>query len=272
MFWMEQFLGTENEADQQTLQQISITVADEAKYGGRAAKTFLNELGRRRVQVVHRGPDVEYLKKLVAIVRPHMKNHARYPTIRVYLAEAPFPEAKCFPGGTLVFFRGLLQQAGSEAALVGVTGHELSHLDHGHQLHLLRRMKLAQQTFAGRTPTTAQQFFQSGTLLMRAFLRPFRPEEETVADRDGATWAYAAGYDPRQLAALFLTLNKRKTGFQNNLPEFLRTHPYPLHRHKYVMDLVDELQFASPNPSLYIGRENLHQRIPRSEREFTEER
>ena len=39
------------------------------------------------------------------------------------------------PGGTLIFFRGILDFAGSEAALVGVIGHELSHLDHGHQLN-----------------------------------------------------------------------------------------------------------------------------------------
>jgi predicted Zn-dependent protease len=267
-FWMEQFLGPVQETDAEVLENIPITADEEAEFGERAANAFLHELKAKRIQVVSRGRDVAYLKKLVVPIRLQMKNQARYPKIRVYVADAPFPEAKCFPGGTLVFFRGLLDQAPSEAALVGVIGHELSHLDHGHQLRIPRQMKLAQQTFGGKNTASAETFFRSGTLLVRAFLRPFRPEEEAQADQDGAKWAYAIGYDPRELAALLLTLHRRDAGSRDVLPGFLRTHPYPLDRYRSVMGTYDQLQATSPKADLYIGRENLRQRIPRSERRF----
>ena len=41
----------------------------------------------------------------------------------------------------------------------------------------------------------------------------FRPEDEAEADRDGAAWAYRAGYDPREMAALFYTLHLACRGF-----------------------------------------------------------
>ena len=45
--------------------------------------------------------------------------------------------------------------------------------------------------------------------MMRLLSRPFRPEDESEADRDGAAWAYRAGYDPREMAALFERLHQR---------------------------------------------------------------
>jgi hypothetical protein len=39
----------------------------------------------------------------------------------------------------LVFFRGFLETAGNEAAVVGIVGHELSHLDRGHHLWRIPR-------------------------------------------------------------------------------------------------------------------------------------
>jgi predicted Zn-dependent protease len=198
-----------------------------------------------------------------------MKNRARYPAWQIHIAEADPTEAKCFPGGTLVFFRGLLDDARSEATLVAVIAHELSHVDHGHQLNLLRRMKLAEQTFANPGAGGPRSFLQNGPLLMRAFTHPFRPEDETEADRDATQWSYELGYDPREFAELFQRLQQRAP-VTVNLPAFLRTHPPHADRHRAILATFEELQRKSPVAELYVGRENLRRRLPREQQAFEE--
>ena len=154
---------------------------------------------------------------------------------------------------------------------MGVIGHELSHLDHGHLLVGLRRLKLAERslTRAARDGFTPEHFFQDGAMLMRLFARPFRPEDEAQADADGATWAYRLGYDPRAMAALFLRINTRRVGPEMPI-SLLRSHPFDDQRHQAVMQRYRELNAGAPPRRLYIGRENLARRTPREEREFDE--
>ncbi len=268
--FFDQFFGNDRDVDREALAKIAISRKEESQYGQRAFQAFQNELTRAKIKIVGRGREVEYLKRLVKIVRPQMQNHDQYPNIRVYLADAPYPEAKCFSGGTLVFFRGLLTNAQSEATLVGVIGHELSHLDRGHLLESIRRVKLAQSTFSNPAGSTPERFFRNGPMLMKMFMRPFRPEDEAQADRDGASWAYSLGYDPREMAALFVEFKKREPAFRAMLPAFLHTHPNPMERRDAVIRQYDELQTDMPKQGLYVGKENLRRRIPRSAREFAD--
>lgn len=266
--FFDQFFNDDREVDREALAKVHVSRKEESQYGQRAFQAFQNELTRAKIKTARRGREVDYLERLVKLVRPQMQNHDQYPNIRVYLADAPYPEARCFPGGTLVFFRGLLQHAQSEATLVGVIGHELSHLDRGHLLEPIRRVKLAQSTFSNPAGFSPERFFQNGPMLMKMFMRPFRPEDEAQADRDGASWAYSLDYDPRELATLFVEFKKREPAFLAMMPAFLHTHPNPMDRHDAVIRQYDELQKATPKQGLYIGRENLRRRIPRSARKF----
>jgi len=54
------------------------------------------------------------------------------------------------------------------------------------------------------------------------------------------------------------------------MPAFLHTHPNPMDRHDAVITQYGELQKAMPKQDLYIGRENLRRRIPRSVRKFAD--
>jgi predicted Zn-dependent protease len=264
----EQFFGAAPAEDRAELDKIEIAVRDESQIGERASREYLAELRRQGIKVITRGDDVEYLRKLIAQVRPKMEHAARYKAIQVYVADSDETDARSFPGGTLIFYRGLLNFAENEAALVGVIGHELSHLDHGHQLYDAKRMKLMQNTFSGANGFSPDQFFRNGPMLMRSFSKPFRPEEESEADDDGATWAYELGYDPREMAKLFLRMHERDRGVKPGLPSFLLTHPYHIDRYKALTQRYEQLQAAMPKDSLYIGPENLARRVPRSAREF----
>jgi predicted Zn-dependent protease len=174
-----------------------------------------------------------------------------------------------FPGGALVLFGGLLETAGSEAAVVGLLGHELAHLDHGHVLTRIRRIKLAQQSLAhGTAGMTPDRFLELGASSVRIWTRPFQPEDELQADRQGARWAYQAGYDPRETGRLFVEAENWRGVAPLLLPEFLRSHPPAVIRQEAIATVVAELQRQAPQAPLYIGRENLRQRIPKSRREM----
>ena len=203
--FFDQMLGEQNAEQKQALERIEIPWQEEEQFGRQAADRFLADLRRQGIRVVSRGKDVEYLRSLLETIRPQMQRADRYRHLTVMIAESPGTDARCFPGGIVVVFRGMLECAQNEAALVGVLGHELSHVDHGHQLRYLKSMKLSQSTFApGGAPGNFPDMMNNVMLLTKSFARPFRPEEEAEADQDGATWAYRAGYDPRELAKLFL--------------------------------------------------------------------
>ena len=264
----ERFFGGDREEDEKALAKIEVTPQEEAKLGRAAVKTILDYLKEQKIQVVSRGKDVAYLQRLVDAIRPSMAQAERYRKITVYVAESPRPDARSLPGGTLIFFRGLLDSAESEAALIGVVGHELSHLDHDHLLINIRRMKLAQQTLSNQNGFSPEQFFTATTAMARLWSRPFRPEDERTADLDGARWAYRAGYDPREMIRVITKIGEKEKNQPIALPSYFRTHPPAEERSKAVQDLYEELQRTAPNERLYIGKENLRRRITRAEKEF----
>ena len=255
--------------DDRALEGIKISPQQEREFGEPIVRSYLSDLKRRKIKVLDRGADVEYLRKLVDQLRPFMENAERYPSIRVLVIDSPKLEARSFSGGTLVFSRGMLEFARSEAALVAIVGHELAHLDHGHQLAPLRKIHLSQKTFADpRQGFSPERFFSSGMSLMRLWSQPFRPQDEAAADRDGVDWAWRAGYDPRELARFFSRWEKSQGKNKTPALSFFQTHPYHQERREAVLDRYAELQGADPGQELYIGRENLRRRVPRAEQEF----
>jgi predicted Zn-dependent protease len=262
--FFQRLFGEETQEDQQRLGAIEISPKLERKYGTSALRAYLDHLKRQGIRVVSRGKDVDYVRDVIETIRPLMSNPQRYPSIQVYLAKSSECETRVLPGGSLVMFEGMLETAENEAALVGMVGHELSHLDRGHLLADLRRVRLAEETFSGRPgPESPGEFFDAGTLLMRLWTRPFRPEHEAEADRDGARWAYLAGYDPRELAAMFLRARDRADRPRLALPWFLQSHPPLEERHQAVMAVYGQLQEQNPNAALYVGEENLRTRKAR---------
>lgn len=266
----ERLLEAPEGEDQAALEGVEIEPREERRLGDAAADAFLKDLRAKGVRTATRGKDVQYLRKLIETLQPRLNNAERYRMVKLYLADSPRVDARSFPGGTIVVFRGLLDFAESEAALVGVLGHELSHFDRGHQLLPLKRIKLARQGIEGAAAADLKQMLALGGQMARLFGRPFRPEDEAQADDDGATWAYESGYDPREMARLFLRLHERDQTKKESdfLPAFLRTHPFSLDRHRAIITRYDELAREQPQAKLHIGRENLARRIPCGEQEL----
>jgi predicted Zn-dependent protease len=259
-----QFFG-ETESERQLLDGIAVSKNEEQEIGRTQLRTFLDSLKRQKIRVVERGSDAAYLKSLVSAVHPLMRNAQRYSHIRVYVADSTALDARAFPGGAIVCSKGLLDFAQSEAALIGVLAHELSHIDRGHQLRMVRSTKLAQGM---RTSRNSRTNTVNGMLLAKQFARPFRPEDEADADLDAAQWIFEIGYDPMEMAGLFRRLAQRDPTESIPMFGFLRTHPYHAERYEAVKQLATQLRAANPDTELYVGGENLRKRIPRRIEQF----
>lgn len=264
---LDQMFGETSEADRKELEKIQVTVGEERQLGEQILQSGLASLKEAGIAVETKGRDVEYLQSLVATLQPFMKNKGRYKKIQVMVAKTSKIDARSCPGGTLVFYEGLLDAAGSEAALAGIVGHELSHLDRGHQLLPIKRIRMMEKTFS--SPQDMTRFMQTGSAMTNLWARPFRPEDERDADRDGVAWAYAAGYDPREMAKLF-----QKKGGKSQVGEgmpwatFFRSHPFDQERNQAILKQSNQLQKEKPPAMpLFIGRENLEKRFSRKQTE-----
>ncbi len=269
--FLERMFGRQPGELEKQLAAVQISAAEEKRFGDQALQAFVAELRQRKIPVVSRGREVNYLRELVAQLRPKMQHAGRYRRITVLLARTSDTDARCFPGGTVVVFEGLLQIVQSEAALVAILGHELSHVDHGHQLRQVKSMKLAQQTFTAQPGNmNIEQMLGNTMFLAQSFSRPFRPEDETQADQDGVRWCYELGYDPLELAKLFLRLDRQSDGRKEMVPEFFRSHPYHRDRYEAIVTQLKQLQRDRPRDDLYVGQRNLLECVPRSKRHYDE--
>lgn len=256
---MDTLFGPPSEAELELLDKVKVSDGEERRFGEQLVANYIGTKRQQGVTIRERGAEVDYLEKLVAKLRPEMRHARRYRQIRVLLADTDDTDAYSFPGGTLVFTRGLIEFCESEAALLGVVGHELSHLDRGHQLVPLKRSRIAQSTFSGRQQISPQAMMQQMQVLTRAWTRPFRPEEELEADQDAATWMLASGYEPRELVRLMESWQRKNRDKNVNIPAFLRSHPYTENRVEIIEDVREAFLAKHSDAELQAGRESFQQ-------------
>ncbi len=242
------------------IEAIDISLADENRFGNQVLEGYLEQLRGRRIATTTRGQDVAYVVQLCDALKPHMAGAKRYRRLDIRLVETDASDAYSIPGGHLLLTRGLLNTCGTEAALVGVLAHELSHLDHGHQLLMLKQSKLSNQPLD----------FRDGMLWISLIARPFRPEQESQADADACQWMMALGYEPKQLVQLLESWQQQQAQTQpwmQFIPNFVKSHPDPGKRAQAILQNAGKLHARFPDAD-YVGVENLRQRIPKSQQEM----
>ncbi len=259
--FMPGFLGELSEEQLKKLAEIEISKSTEDAFGDRVLKGFVDHCKEKKIKVVQNGKEIAYLQSLCSAVKPLMTNAQRYTTIDLILVESEATDAYSIPGGHIVVTRGLLETVGTEAALIGVLAHELSHLDRGHQLLTLKQMRILNQSFDMRNPVES----------MAIAFKPFRPEFETQADSDAVRWMMELQYDPKELARLLQSWDQRQekqAPWMNFVPGFVKSHPDASKRSRRILEQSNELRALWPNAT-YTGAKNLVQRIPANKRRFT---
>src|SRR5438067_8009898 len=171
-------------------------------------------------------------RRLVASIPPEFQ----HPEFQYYFKVVNASDINAFalPGGPMYVNRGMIQAAHNEGEMAGVMAHELSHvaLRHG----------TAQATKAQKYAIGAGVAGILGTILggpglgqvaqasvAVPFLR-FSREYETEADLLGARIMANAGYDPRDLANMFRTIEAQGGGGGG----FLSDHPSPANRYARI--------------------------------------
>ncbi len=161
--------------------------------------------------------------------------------------------AFALPGGFLFVNAGTIAAARNEGELAGVMAHEIAHAALRHGTNQASKQRIAQMglgilgTIAagGENPDLGQTVSALGGLGANMLFLKFGRGAEKEADIEGARIMAEAGYDPRDMANFFKTLQQQ--GGQR-MPEMLSDHPDPGNRIKYIVDEIPRLPVGS-NPT-----------------------
>jgi len=159
--------------------------------------------------------------------------------------------AFALPGGPVFVHIGAIAAARNEGELAGVMAHEVMHVALRHGTTQATKAYLAKAGLGVLSTIAAGSRSMSGTVLQglggaganMLFLK-FGRQAEQQADVTGARIMAEAGYDPRDMAAFFKTLQDQ--GGQRS-PEFISDHPDPGNRIASINALLPSLP-VSPNP------------------------
>lgn len=136
--------------------------------------------------------------------------------------------AFALPGGFLYVNKGAILAADSEAELAGVMAHEIAHVTARHGVEQASKATLANYAMiplifmTGGLGYIAYQAAQIGVPL--TFLK-FSRNVETEADKLGAQYLWAAGYDPNNFLSFFEKLEKKEKHKPGTLSKLFGTHP-----------------------------------------------
>lgn len=147
--------------------------------------------------------------------------------------------AFALPGGFTYVNRGLIEAARNEGELAGVMAHEISHVALRHGIAQAEKGQkyqagaVAGQILGAIVGGGIGSVIAQGTQLgiTAAFTR-FSRDYETQSDILGAQMMARAGYDPRDLANMFRTIEREGGG--RGGPEFLSSHPNPGNRYERI--------------------------------------
>src|SRR5436309_4801116 len=225
----------------------SYTPAQDVELGRQAAAQAEQQLPILRDDLV--SSYVEAIgNRLVRAIPPELQ----HPEFRYSFKVVNVREINAFalPGGPMYVNRGMIEAAHTEGEVAGVMAHELSHvvLRHGTaQASKATKYEIGEVAGAvlgaiigGGWGQVISQGTQFG--LGAAFLR-FSREYEKQADLEGTHIMARAGYDPRDMANMFKTIEKQSGP---GGPQWLSDHPNPGNRVEYITREAQVLRVESP--------------------------
>lgn len=203
-----------------------VSKEQEIEMGKQAAEEVKQTMGRY--------PD-EKLQAYVSSVGMQIAKHSERPDLpwSYTVIDDPTVNAFALPGGPVFITRGILTYMNSEAELASVLGHETGHITARHSVSQISKAQLAQLGLGVGmilSPELAQAGQLAGAGLQLLFLK-FGRGDEKQADELGFKYMVQQGYDPREMADVFQTLDRQsKQSGQGKIPEWLSTHPDPGNR------------------------------------------
>jgi predicted Zn-dependent protease len=213
-------------------------VASFGIYPDSAIQRFINEKGKQMAAISHR-PNLNWQFRVL---------------------DADVINAFAVPGGFVYFTRGILANMNNEAQFAGVLGHEIGHVTARHSVSQQTKQVFGQLGVIAAViakPELAQFAETASQGLQLLYLKNSR-DHESQSDELGVEYSSKVGYDAREMAKFFQTLDREMTYKSGNqrLPEFLSTHPDPGNRYTNVTELANKWQSANGKTNMTINRNN----------------
>ena len=159
--------------------------------------------------------------------------------------------AFALPGGPMYVNRGMIEAAKNEGEMAGVMAHEISHVALRHATAQATKQRSAGNMLGtlgmilGGAVLGGQGGAQLGAMGAQIMQTRYSRDYETQADILGSQIMANAGYDPRDLANMFRTIEQQRSGA--GAPEWMSTHPNPGNRLQKITQEASRLNVSS-NP------------------------
>jgi beta-barrel assembly-enhancing protease len=206
---------------------------------------------RQQYPVIADAAIVEYLEGLGRQLVAQAPRALEQPAFEYSFTPVNLKEINAFalPGGPMFVNRGMFDAAGSEGEVVGVMAHELSHVLLRHGTANMTKAQgfqlgavagaIAGAVVGGGVGSVIAQGSQFG---LGTWLLKYSREYEKQADLLGAQLMARAGYDPRDLARMFETIERESKGRSG--PQWLSSHPNPGNRSTYIAREAELMRVA----------------------------
>jgi hypothetical protein len=221
-------------------------VTDDVQAGRQAAREV-----EQQMPILNDSAATNYVSRVGQRLANSIPTEFRHPEFQYYfkIVNARDINAFALPGGPMYVNRGMIEAAHNEGEMAGVMAHELSHvaLRHGtaqatkaQKYGLLAGILGIGGAVLGGPAGAAAQVASQG---VGVYFLKFSREYETEADILGARIMAEAGYDPRDLANMFKTIEQQSGGGGGG---FLSDHPSPSDRYARINQEAQYLRVSNP--------------------------
>ena len=206
----------------------------------------------RQLPMLNDGTVEEFIDGLGAHLASSIPQQFEHPEFRYTFKVVNVREINAFalPGGPMYLNRGMITQARTQGEVASVIAHEISHvaLRHGtaqatkatkYEIGTMLGAVLG-SIIGGKTGAVVSGVTEFG---LGAHFLKFSREYERQADILGSHIMADAGFDPREMASMFQTIQKQGG---SGGPEFLSSHPDPGNRAAAITKEAATLQVRNP--------------------------
>ena len=158
---------------------------------------------------------------------------------KVLIVDSDVVNALALPGGTILVFRGLIDEMDSTEQLSAVLAHEMSHVTLRHHLTQIARsvgIVAAVNILVGDVGGIVAI---GSEVLQNAALNNYSQAQETEADLEGARMMHEAGIDPQ---AMIQMLGRLPDAHLPGALSWLATHPNSDERIRSVSQFLDDAE------------------------------
>jgi predicted Zn-dependent protease len=202
----------------------SVSTQQEAQIGAQEASEINAQL-----PLVNDASLNNYINQLGSQIASHGQRGIPY---RFYIVNSKQINAFAVPGGYVYVNRGLIELSSNASELVGVLGHEISHVELRHSIEQMAQAQNANGVFGlasillGRTSQTTQQVLGTAANIgATAYFAKFSRKDESEADANAIPLMIATGYNPNGLTTMFQKLLQQQQSNPSAVEGWFSTHP-----------------------------------------------